>query len=73
MKSNIKISFWLNSAKTNKNRFAPIYVRVTDGQDYFTMTTGKYIKPSDWNKKTMKLKGISDEINSINEWKKHSN
>lgn len=68
MKSNIKITFWLNSAKTNKKRFAPIYVRVTDGKDFFTMTTGQYIKPSDWYKKTMRLKGTSEETVTINEY-----
>ncbi len=68
MKSNIKVTFWLNRSKTNKKRLAPVYVRVANGTDIFTMTTGKYVKPSEWSKQSMRLKGVSEESVAINEY-----
>ncbi|MHC1702819.1 MAG: site-specific integrase [Tenuifilaceae bacterium] len=62
-----KITFWLNSCKSNNNRLVPIYLRVTQDKKYFTMTTGKYIQSSDWDKKRGKVKGVNDNAVSVNE------
>ena len=66
MDSKFKISFWLYRAKKNQKNLVPIYLRVRNNYSYFTKSTGLMVKPSDWDKKTMRLRGESDEATSIN-------
>jgi len=63
----VKISFWLNNCKKNSKKQSPVYVRVTQNYKYFTMTTGKYIYPIDWDKKRNRVKGNSPYALEVNE------
>lgn len=66
MESQIKVTFWTNKSKKNQKNLVPIYVRVTFNYDYFTRSTGLSVKESDWDKKGMKVRGISHDAGIIN-------
>jgi integrase/recombinase XerD len=66
MESQIKVTFWINKSKKNQKNLVPIYIRVTFNYDYFTRSTSLSVKESDWDKKSMKVKGISSEACLIN-------
>lgn len=66
MESNVKITFWLRSSKKTSAKQVPIYLRVWYNYDHFTKTTGLAIKQSEWDKKGMRVKGNTDEVNTIN-------
>lgn len=66
MESNIKVTLWLNTTKKNSQNQVPIYMRVWYNYEYFTKTAGIYIKATDWDKKAMRVKGVSDTVSSIN-------
>jgi integrase len=66
MESNFKVTFWLNLTKKNSQNQVPIYVRVSFNYEHFTKTTGLIIKSADWDKKAMKVKGNSSEVNVVN-------
>lgn len=67
MEKQVKISFWLYHAKRNARRLTPIYMRVQYDYEFFTKTTGHYIKASMWDKKSMKVKGANAEVDAIND------
>jgi integrase/recombinase XerD len=66
MESQIKVTFWTNKSKKNQKNLVPIYVRVKFNYDYFTRSTGLFTKESDWDKKAMKVKGISSDATITN-------
>lgn len=66
MDSKIKISFWLYKAKKNQKNLTPVYLRVRSNYSYFTRSTGLLVKSAEWDKKTMQVRGASDEAISIN-------
>jgi integrase len=66
MESNIKVTFWLNMTKKNAQNQIPIYLRVWYNYEHFTKTTGLTTKLSDWDKKSQKVKGISEAVNTLN-------
>jgi integrase len=66
MESNIKVTFWLRASKKTTLKQVPIYLRVWYNYDHFTKTTGLTTKTSEWDKKSMKVRGNSDEASSIN-------
>ncbi|MFN3557626.1 MAG: site-specific integrase [Bacteroidales bacterium] len=66
MESNVKITFWLNKAKTNLKKSAPVYIRVWYNYEYFTKSTGIVVRPNDWDKKSMRVKGANSEVHTSN-------
>lgn len=66
MESQIRIKFWLNKAKKNQKNLVPIYLRVTFNYDYFIRSTGLMVKESDWDKRSMRARGLSTEATIIN-------
>lgn len=66
MENNIKITFWLNRTKKNSKNLSPIYLRVGHNYDHFFKSTGIYIHACEWDKKTMRIKGLTPEVNVTN-------
>jgi integrase len=66
MESNFKITFWLSKTKKNAKNLVPVYIRVTHNYTYFNKSTGIRISAGDWDKKAMRVRGISPEVNSTN-------
>lgn len=66
MESNVKVTFWLNMTKKNSQNQVPIYLRVWFDYKHFTKTTGLTVKITDWDKRAMRIRGVSDAVNSIN-------
>jgi hypothetical protein len=66
MKSNVKVTFWLNKTKKNSLNLVPVYLRVWYDYAHFSKSTGISVRFPDWDKKLMRLKGNSLEVNSIN-------
>jgi integrase len=66
MENNIKITFWLYKSKKNSKNLVPVYLRVTLNYDHFFKSTGIYVNSSDWDKKAMRIKGTTPEVNASN-------
>lgn len=66
MKSNIKVTFWLNKSKKNSQNLVPVYMRVWYDFANFNKSTGNWVRVQDWDKKQMRVKGNSLEIHTIN-------
>lgn len=66
MKSQLKISFFLNHAKRTKTRQTPIYLRIRYNDDQVTMATDYFITAASWDKKSKKVKGASSEVRAVN-------
>jgi len=66
MENNIKITFWLYKAKKNLKNLTPIYLRVTQNYEYFTKATGIIIPAGDWDKKAMRIRGATPEVDTDN-------
>lgn len=66
MESNVKVTFWLNMTKINSQNQIPIYTRVWHNYKHFTKATGLKVKITEWDKRLMKIKGLSDTSISNN-------
>jgi hypothetical protein len=66
MESKIKVTFWLYKAKKNSNKLVPVYLRVKFNYEYFTKSTGLMVREVDWDKKSMRVKGNSQDANVVN-------
>jgi integrase len=66
MENNIKITFWLYKSKKNLKNLVPVYLRVILNYDHFFKSTGIYVHSSDWDKKAMRIKGTTPEVNASN-------
>ena len=66
MENNIKITFWLNRTKKNSKNLSPIYLRVGQNYYHFFKSTGIYIHAIEWDKKNMRVKGLTPEVNVTN-------
>jgi integrase len=66
MENNIKITFWINRTKKNSKNLVPVYLRVAHNYDKFSRATGIRISAVDWDKKAMKIRGISPEAITAN-------
>jgi integrase len=66
MKSNVKVTFWLNKTKKNSQNLVPVYLRVWYDYSHFSKATGIWVRLQDWEKKVMRLKGASLEVNTTN-------
>lgn len=66
METNIKITFWINRTKKNSKNLVPVYLRVAHNYDKFSRATGIRIPAADWDKKAMRIRGISQEAITAN-------
>jgi integrase len=66
MENNIKVTFWLWKTKKNSKNLSPIYLRVGYNYDHFFKSTGIYIHASEWDKKPMRIKGLTPEVTVTN-------
>ena len=66
MENNIKVTFWLWKTKKNSKNLTLIYLRVWQNYDHFVKSTGIWIHAGDWDKKAMRIKGATPEINANN-------
>ena len=66
MENNIKVTFWLWKTKKNSKNLTPIYLRVTQNYEYFTKATGISIPAGDWDKKAMRIRGATPEVDTDN-------
>ena len=66
MEANIKITFWINRTKKNSKNLVPVYLRVAHNYDKFSRATGIRISAADWDKKAMRIRGISPEVITAN-------
>ena len=61
MENNIKITFWFTRTKKNSKNLMPVYLRISLDYERFVMTTGVWIHPPEWDKKAMKVRGVSSD------------
>jgi integrase len=66
MKSSVKVTFWLNKTKKNSLNLVPVYLRVWYDYTHFSKATGIWVRLQDWDKKVMRLKGASLEVDTTN-------
>jgi integrase len=66
MESNIKVTFWLRKTKKNEKNLVPVYLRVWYDYNYFTKGSGVWIRSQDWDKKSMRVKGATQEVFTFN-------
>lgn len=66
MNSNVKVTFWLNKSKKNSQNLVPVYLRVWCDYEHFSKATGIWVRIQDWDKKVMRVKGASLEVNTTN-------
>jgi hypothetical protein len=66
MESKIKVTFWLNKTKKNSSKLVPFYLRVKYNYDFFTKSTGLLIKEVDLDKKSIRVKGNTQDANIAN-------
>ena len=62
----LKISFYLLSSKMNIKGEAPIYCRISIGNERLQYSTGMYLIHNQWNKLKQQAKGSSSTTESIN-------
>ena len=66
MKSSVKVTFWLNKTKKNSLNLVPVYLRVWYDYAHFSKATGIWVRLQDWDKKVMRLKGASLDVDTTN-------
>ena len=62
----LKITFYLYVCRLNAKGDAPIYCKLTWGNERKEFSTGIYIRPDLWDKDSQRLKGITDEAVLLN-------
>ena len=60
-------NFWVSSSKMNKNGFAPITATITLNGERASFSTGKSVRPEEWEASKQRVKGTSETAKSINE------
>jgi hypothetical protein len=66
MENKIKISFWLYKAKKNSKNLVPVYMRIWCGYQHFNRATGLFVKETDWDRKSNRVKGTNADAHSLN-------
>src|SRR5579859_3916615 len=70
MKTRLKLLFQLKQSKSLPNGTAPIYLRITMGDDRVELSTKRYVSPERWNPTMQKVSGTSEEVKTINAYLK---
>ncbi|MBL1408830.1 site-specific integrase [Sphingobacterium faecale] len=68
MSSQVTVYIYARAAKANAAGQHPIYVRITIQGQRTEFSTKKFIHPTKWDQKTMKMKGNTEEARSINNY-----
>lgn len=63
----LKVLPWLYRSKTNSEGKTPIYLRITKDNKRVEIATGYFIKDSEWNTSTHKVKSTASKSKEINE------
>jgi len=66
MESKLKITFWLRNSKKLSNNSIPVYLRVRYNGDFFIRATGVYVNENEWDKKSMRVRGLTDNADTAN-------
>jgi Arm DNA-binding domain len=70
MKTRMSLSFQLKQSKSLPNGTAPIYLRITIGEDRVELSTKKYVLPERRNPAMQKVSGTGEEVRTINAYLK---
>lgn len=62
----IAVAFLLRASKRNKQGLSPIEVSLSYNGERIYFSTGKFIKPTDWNKQKQMVKGNTTEAQLVN-------
>ncbi|MFD2555443.1 site-specific integrase [Sphingobacterium tabacisoli] len=68
MSSQVTVYIYARASKANAAGQHPIYVRITIQGKRTEFSTRKFIHPTKWDQKTMKIKGSTEEARSINNY-----
>lgn len=66
MSTSINIYFFARQSKVNKHGEAPIYARITIGNERFELGTKRFVKIENWSGDVGKVKGSTEAAKSIN-------
>src|SRR5690606_19897384 len=66
MNTNLTTHIYARASRANAAGLFPIYVRITLNGKRGEFTTKKYIHPTKWDEKAMRVKGNSEEARTIN-------
>lgn len=67
METQLKVSYFLNSSQKRKDGSIPIYMKITYSNRYVHLSTGMTSLEGQWNKRTRKFIGITQEVITKNE------
>lgn len=67
-RSSLKILFLIKKSRELKNGETPIFLRITVNGDRTETTIKRYVKEKNWDPLRQKIKGNSEESNSINDY-----
>lgn len=62
------VYFSLRESKKNKKGLSPIEVSISYNGERIYFSTGKFSKPSNWNKQKQMVKGSTNEVQLINNY-----
>jgi integrase len=62
----LKMSFWVRPSQKNQDRKTPIYLRLQLDGVRTEYSIGQYVLVSHWDSKAQKVKGLTEEAESIN-------
>lgn len=68
MSNQVTIYMYARAAKANTAGLHPIYIRITIQGKRTEFSSKKFITPTKWDQKTMKMKGNTEEARSINSY-----
>ena len=60
------MSFWVRPSQKNQDRKTPIYLRLQLDGVRTEYSIGQYVLVSHWDSKAQKVKGLTEEVESIN-------
>ena len=64
---NVKLSFWLRASAKNSKRQSPILLHIFTDYDRVQYSTGFWVIESSWDEKHQKVKGKSEEADTVND------
>lgn len=67
MATTLKVLPWLYRSKLNSEGKAPIYLRITKGNQRVEIATGYFAKPAEWNTRTHTVKSTNSQVKEIND------
>ena len=64
---NVKLSFWLRTSAKNSKRQSPVLLHIFTDYDRVQYSTGFWVIESYWDEKHQKVKGKSEEADTVND------